>query len=74
MCTLRRNGRVIARRRFRERASEWGIVEFPFGVRRIATLVDKDIRVTMRWRDRTGRTRSLSRTDQITEPSEPDDN
>jgi hypothetical protein len=73
-CTLRRGGRVIARRRFRERAGEWGIVEFPFGSRRIVRLLDKDIRITMRWRDRTGRMRSLATTDQITEPGEPDDN
>jgi hypothetical protein len=73
-CTLRRGGRVIASRPFSERAGVWGIVEFPFGRRRIAGLVDKDIRITMRWRDRAGRTRSLATTDQIHAPSEPDDN
>jgi hypothetical protein len=73
-CTLRRGRRVIARRHFRERAGVWGIVEFPFGRRRIAGMLDKDIRITMRWRDRAGRTRSLTTTDRIEAPGEPDDN
>jgi hypothetical protein len=72
--TLRRRGRVIDRRGFRERAGNWGLVEYRFGIRRIRQLLDKDIRITMRWRDRTGLMRALSTTSQIQEISQGDDN
>ncbi len=67
-CSLRRGGRLIARRRLRERAGTWGVVYFRLGSRRIHTLLDKDIRITIRWRDRAGHMRSLKRTDRFYEP------
>ena len=65
---LRRGGCLIARRPLRDPAGTWGTVDFPLGYRRIARLVDKDIRVTIRWRDRAGRMRSVATTIQIHGP------
>ena len=65
---LRRNGRLVDRRRLRERAGNWGVLEFQLGSRRISRLVGKDIRITIRWRGRTGQMRSLTTTSQIYEP------
>jgi RTX calcium-binding nonapeptide repeat (4 copies) len=77
LCTgtvaLRRDGRLIGRRPLRERAGNLGFVDFPFGERRIRRLLGEDIRITIRWRDRAGHMRSLTRTDSITVPPEPDD-
>jgi hypothetical protein len=71
---LRRGNRLLARSRFRARAGNWDIVVFRLGFRRISRLVGKEIRVTVRWHDRAGHLRSLTRTSSITRPSEPDDN
>jgi hypothetical protein len=71
---LRRSGRLIARRPLRERAGNWGLVELPLGRRRIRRLLDKDVRLTIRWRDRSGRFRSVAKTDKIERLGQPDDN
>jgi hypothetical protein len=67
-CSLRRGGRLIARRPLRERAGTWGVVYFRLGSRRINRLLDKDIRITIRWRDRTGHMRSLAKRIAFTSP------
>jgi hypothetical protein len=71
---LRRGGRVIARSPFRDRAGNWGVVVFRLGARRISRLVGKDIRITLRWHDRAGQLRSLTKVSAIPGPSEGDDN
>lgn len=70
---LRRRGRLIACRPLRERAGNWGAVFFPLHERRIRGLLDKDISITIRWRDRAGHIRSLTRTDSISAVSDEHD-
>ena len=67
---LRREAHLIARRRFRRRAGQWGYVECRLSSRRLARLFDKDLQVTMRSRGRGGHIRSLSETATFYGPSE----
>ena len=65
--SLKRNGRLIARRSISEPAGNWGSVRFRLGERRIEALLDTDLRVTLRWRDRSGHMRERSEVPRFTE-------
>jgi hypothetical protein len=65
--SLSRRGQLIARRSVSERAGNWGHVDFRLGVRRIRPLLDKDIKVMVRWRDRKRRLRTRAQVTQISE-------
>ena len=65
--SLKRNGRLIARRAISAPAGDWGWVRFRLGERRIRALLDTDLRVTLRWRDRSGHRRARSGVTRFTE-------